>query len=181
MHESEKWKGSRSVVSDFSRPHGLQPTRLLHPRDFPGKSTGVGCHCLLLLGATKCWANGFCTQESFLPSVKWQHKQVHPASRFWCWDSVSRVPWFSMILQCVSKCPRSSKASIKLHRWPSSVPKVCEYSSETLLQWDCMSHADPTFHISSVLRPHQRQDATWSYDPRKAKRNTTHLNITVTF
>ena len=25
----------------------LHPTRLLHPWDFPGKSTGVGCHCLL--------------------------------------------------------------------------------------------------------------------------------------
>ena len=47
MHESEKWKGSRSVVPDSQRPHGLQPTRLLHPWDFPGKSTGVGCHCLL--------------------------------------------------------------------------------------------------------------------------------------
>ena len=29
------------------RPHGPQPTRLLRPWDFPGKSTGVGCHCLL--------------------------------------------------------------------------------------------------------------------------------------
>ena len=47
MHENEKWKWSRSVVSDSSRPHGLQPTRLLHPWDFPGKSTGVGCHHLL--------------------------------------------------------------------------------------------------------------------------------------
>ena len=47
MHESEKWKWSCSVVSDSYRPHGLQPTRLLHPWDFPGKSTGVGCHCLL--------------------------------------------------------------------------------------------------------------------------------------
>ena len=28
MHESEKWKWSHSVVSDSSRPHGLQPTRL---------------------------------------------------------------------------------------------------------------------------------------------------------
>ena len=37
---------SRSVVSDSVRPHGRQPTRLLHPRDFPGKSTGVDCHCL---------------------------------------------------------------------------------------------------------------------------------------
>ena len=43
MRESEKWKWSRSVVSNSSRPHGLQPTRLLHPWDFPGKSTGVGC------------------------------------------------------------------------------------------------------------------------------------------
>ena len=47
MHESEKWKGSRSVMSDSSRLHGLQPTRLLCLWDFPGKSTGVGCHCLL--------------------------------------------------------------------------------------------------------------------------------------
>ena len=27
------------------RPHALTPTRLLRPCDFPGKSTGVGCHC----------------------------------------------------------------------------------------------------------------------------------------
>ena len=47
MQESEKWKRSRSVVSDPQRPHGLQPTRLLRPWDFPGKSTGVGCHRLL--------------------------------------------------------------------------------------------------------------------------------------
>ena len=47
MHENEKWKWSRSVVSDPQRPQGLQPTRLLHPWEFPGKSTGVGCHFLL--------------------------------------------------------------------------------------------------------------------------------------
>ena len=47
MNESEKWKWSRSVTSDSQRPHGLQPTRLLHPWDFLGKSTGVNCHHLL--------------------------------------------------------------------------------------------------------------------------------------
>ena len=47
MHESENWKGSRSVMSDSSQPHGLQPTRLLCPWDFLGKRTGVGCHRLL--------------------------------------------------------------------------------------------------------------------------------------
>ena len=47
MHESEKSKWSCSVVSDPQWPYGLQPSRLLRPWDFPGKSTGVGCHCLL--------------------------------------------------------------------------------------------------------------------------------------
>ena len=37
----------RSVVPNSLRPHGLQPTRLLCPWDFPVKNTGVGCHFLL--------------------------------------------------------------------------------------------------------------------------------------
>ena len=49
-----KWKVKGKVVSDSSRPHGLQPTRLLRPWDLPGKSTGVGCHCLLL---KRSWVN----------------------------------------------------------------------------------------------------------------------------
>ena len=51
VHEVAKW--SRSVVSDPQRTHGLQPSRLLHPWDFPGKSTGVGCHCLLRWATAK--------------------------------------------------------------------------------------------------------------------------------
>ena len=34
-------------MSDSVQPHGLQPTRLPHPWDSPGKNTGVGCHFLL--------------------------------------------------------------------------------------------------------------------------------------
>ena len=34
-------------MSNSVRPHRWQPTRLLHPWDFPGRNTGVGCHCLL--------------------------------------------------------------------------------------------------------------------------------------
>ena len=44
---SNAWKWKVKVVSGSSQPHGLQPTRLLHPWDFPGKSTGVGCHSLI--------------------------------------------------------------------------------------------------------------------------------------
>ena len=39
--------GVCSDVSDSLRPHGLRPTRLLCPWNFPGKNTGVGCHFLL--------------------------------------------------------------------------------------------------------------------------------------
>ena len=35
---------SRTVLPSSLQPHGLQPTRLLCPWDFPGKDTGVGCH-----------------------------------------------------------------------------------------------------------------------------------------
>ena len=38
---------SHSVVSGSLQPHGLLPTGLLCPWDFPGKNTGVGCHALL--------------------------------------------------------------------------------------------------------------------------------------
>ena len=34
-------------MSDSLRPHRWQPTRLRRPWDSPGKSTGVGCYCLL--------------------------------------------------------------------------------------------------------------------------------------
>ena len=49
-----KWKVKvKSLVVFYpQRPHGLQPSRLLRPWDFPGKSTGVGCPCLLWLKAS---------------------------------------------------------------------------------------------------------------------------------
>ena len=34
-------------MPDSVRPHRLQSTRLCHPWDSPGKTTGVGCHFLL--------------------------------------------------------------------------------------------------------------------------------------
>ena len=38
-----QWKSSQN----FLRACSQVPTRLLHPWDFPGKSTGMGCHFLL--------------------------------------------------------------------------------------------------------------------------------------
>ena len=48
-----------SVVSNSVRPHGLQPTRLLHPWDSPGKNTGVGCpfllQCMKVKSPSRVW------------------------------------------------------------------------------------------------------------------------------
>ena len=62
MQEGEKGKWSRSVVSDLQGPHGLQPTRLLCTWDYPGKSTGVGCHCL-----------GSCLQRKLQKDNTWSY------------------------------------------------------------------------------------------------------------
>ena len=48
-------------MSNSSRPHGLQPTRLLRPWDFPGKSTGVGCH----------WISSHQSQHKPAPASLW--------------------------------------------------------------------------------------------------------------
>ena len=81
MHESEKWMGSCSVMSDSYRPHSLQPTRLLHPWDFPGKSTGVGCHCLLqyiTLPLTK-----FFLHKTQRIGALWSPHKMPPISSIW--------------------------------------------------------------------------------------------------
>ena len=96
MHESEKWKGSRSVVSYSSWPHGLQPTRLLRPWDFPGKSTGVGCHCLLhsslyflinnnltIISALSDWA------PTLWQTRYWKLYKHYPI----CGWFISQIPW----------------------------------------------------------------------------------------
>ena len=38
---------SCSVMSTSLHPHGLQPTRLFCPWNFPGEAVGMGCHFLL--------------------------------------------------------------------------------------------------------------------------------------
>ena len=62
MHESEKWKWSHSFMSDSGQPHGLQPTRLLHPWIFQARVLEWGAIALLsnCLYFRSKW-------ESFLP------------------------------------------------------------------------------------------------------------------
>ena len=55
-------------------PCGLQPTRLNHPWNFPGKNTGMGCHFLLqgifpTQGLNPCL---LCWQTDSLPLSYWE-------------------------------------------------------------------------------------------------------------
>ena len=72
MHESEKWKGSRSVVSDSWWPHGLQPTRLLYPWDFSRQEYWSGVPLPspdLLLSMPK--------SNSCVQTISWQTRSIH--------------------------------------------------------------------------------------------------------
>ena len=88
-----------SVVSDSLRAHGLWPARLLCPWDSPGKSTGVGRHCLLqgtfptqglnpcLLHVSPAWAGGCSTTnatwEAPTKSRQLASNTGHLISQFW--------------------------------------------------------------------------------------------------
>ena len=54
----------RLCATPQMRPHRRQPTRLLHPWDFPGKSTGVGCHCLLRTSPPYNYRNYHCCHSN---------------------------------------------------------------------------------------------------------------------
>ena len=94
-------------MSNSLRPHGLQPTRLLHPWDFPGKSTGVGCYCLLLDSILKSRDITLPTKVHLVKAMvflvvmygceswtikKAEHRRID-AFELWCWRRLLRVPW----------------------------------------------------------------------------------------
>ena len=74
-----------SVMYESLEPHGLKPTRLLCPGNFPGKNTEVGC-CFLIQGI-------FLTQGSNLAVLYLLHWQV---------DSWPRAAWEAHVNGLVS-------------------------------------------------------------------------------
>ena len=91
---------SGSVVSNCLQFHGLGPTRLLHPWDFPGKNIGVGCYSLLQGTVRK--------KTVFVWLKKIFFDIVFKASA--CWLSC-----FSVLL-CVSfLCPKRCRQAGGLH------------------------------------------------------------------
>ena len=77
---------SCSVVSDSLWPHGLEPTRLLCPWNFPGKNTGVGCRFLLQrifpsqrlnLGLLHCRQTLYCLSHQGSPLTRKHVCKIH--------------------------------------------------------------------------------------------------------
>ena len=98
-------------MSDSVRPHGLQPTRFLHPWDSPGKHTGVGCHFLLqpanldsilksrdiTLPTKVCLVKAMVFPMVMYGCESWPVKKAERRSidafELWCWRRLLRVPW----------------------------------------------------------------------------------------
>ena len=77
-------------VPTLCDPRGLQPPRLLHPWDFPGKSTGVGCHFLL---------QGILPTQGLNPGLPHCGQTLYPLSHqgspiWWVSDQFA-FPWLS--------------------------------------------------------------------------------------
>ena len=80
--------------------HWLLPTRLLRPWNFPGKSTGVGCHFLLqgiFLTQVSNPCLPYCRQMLYCLShqgspQKAEHRRTD-AFELWCWRRLLRVTW----------------------------------------------------------------------------------------
>ena len=100
-----RWQPTRLPCLGFSRqehwsglPHGLQPTRLLRPWDFPGKCSGVGCHKVtIFLGTSRLVNISICREQSIL--ISWGQKLLF-------WDPYRRHPMYFFI------CTLSKNGSI---------------------------------------------------------------------
>ena len=99
MHESEKWQGSHSVVSNSSRPHGLKPTKLLHVWDSPGKSTETPsplCHVYFttIKTFTLKICSKFLSNNLFHCSLLWEPVLIFSCENSkittHCWTTINR-------------------------------------------------------------------------------------------
>ena len=109
IHESEKSKWSRSVMSDSLWPHRLQPTRLLNPWNFPARVLEWGAIAFSddqPRQHTKKQRHYFAHKDpssqsyGFSSSHVWMWESVKKdecwridAFELWCWRRLLRIPW----------------------------------------------------------------------------------------
>ena len=92
---------SPSLMSNYLRPHGLQPARLLCQWNSPGKNTGVGCHFLLqgsCLMHINCPLNVCCHWFYFLGCPQARVPSLLLLTRLHV-ENPKEIPYFSIMLK----------------------------------------------------------------------------------
>ena len=105
-------------MSDSLRPHGLQPPRLLHPWDFPGKSSGVGCRFLL---------QGIFVTQGLNPGLLHCRRMLYPLSH----QGSQKIMVTSL------KRSQASTATIRAPNPAAGHPCLCWRVSDTHIQVSC--------------------------------------------
>ena len=83
-------------MSNSVWPHRWRPTRLLHPWDFPGKSTGVGCHCPLRVMLNVMYQLGWAIVSRYLVT-SW----MTPSAFTWVSSTLVHSAHFHMLASIV--------------------------------------------------------------------------------
>ena len=162
MQESEKWKWSCSVVSDPQRTHGLQPPRLLHPWDFPGKSTGVGCHCLLQPANA-----GDIKDIGSVPGLGRSPGGGHGNPLQYCLEnSMDRGAWRATVYRVTKSQTRLKGARTHLQnsRSLASLTTLSPHSLMSALSWNCPSIGwSLTIYTPNEVKAHPAPHSQDSY------------------
>ena len=121
-----KWKVTVKSLSHvwLLRPHGLQPTRLLLPWDFPGKSTGVGCHAFS--------EKRYCPFQSYALKTFWYRFPNCPLERLyqfkegwelknWCFPTVVLEKTLESPSNCKEIKPVNPKVNQLNQSWSNSI------------------------------------------------------------
>ena len=129
-----------SVVSDSLQPHGLWPTRLLCPRDPPGKNTRVSCHFL--------FQGIFPTQGSNpgLPHCSWT---------LYCLSHQGSLVYVYVYIHmcvCVGVC-----VCLQVNGWPVGRSSWCGGGGET--QGQLPGSPKTLFATRSIVNSHPRKFA----------------------
>ena len=105
---------SPSVMSDSLQPHGLQPTRLLRPWDFPGKRTGAGAIDETVLFAA-VWMHLEITRQGKTSIIRYH---LHVESEIWHnwthWQNRNRLTGDSCVWVFVTLGTAACQASLSI-------------------------------------------------------------------
>ena len=125
-------------------PHGLYPTRLLCPWDFPGKNTGMGC-CFLLqrIFPTQRWKlqvlhwQADSLPQDHLGSPQWNTMQLLKPMR------TSLCTYNALLPKCIFKC----KEHNNVYLYPSPLGRMARGNTHTIYIYWGTEFAESMSHV----------------------------------